>query len=238
MKEKCTAIILAAGQGKRMGSQVAKQYMLLNGYPVLYYSLKAFQESFVDAIVLVTSAKEIDYCREEIVDRYGFDKVTAVIAGGRERYHSVYNGLLAASAETGYIFIHDSARPCLSEDILERALQTVKKYHSAVVSMPVKDTIKFADENGFVTSTPKRSSLYLMQTPQVFDFLPIKNAYERLLALEKEGFPPDLEVTDDAMVMEKFGEFPVRLCEGSYRNIKLTTPEDLRILEEYLREGV
>ena len=233
---KCTAIVLAAGQGKRMGARTAKQYMELNGYPVLYYSLKAFQESFVDEIVLVTAASEIEYCQREIVGRYEFGKVGAIVSGGKERYHSVYQGLIAASSDTNYVFIHDSARPCLAQDILKRAFETVQKYHVAIVSMPVKDTIKIADEDGFVVSTPKRSSLYLMQTPQVFDFQPIKKAYEKLLAREEEALASGLEITDDAMVMEEFGDYPIRLCEGSYRNIKLTTPEDLRVVSEYLKE--
>ena len=233
---KCTAIVLAAGSGKRMSSDIAKQYMDLNGYPVIYYSLKAFEESFVDEIVLVTAASEIKYCQEEIVKRYCFNKITSVIAGGKERYHSVYNGLCAVSTDTDYVFIHDSARPGLTQDILERALATVKAYHVAIASMPVKDTIKIADEDGFVVSTPKRSSLYLMQTPQVFELVSIKRAYEKLISEEEKVLESGLEITDDAMVMEEFGEHPVRLCEGSYRNIKITTPEDLLIAEEYLRK--
>lgn len=232
-RKKCTAIILAAGRGTRMGGDVPKQYLMLKGKPVLYYSLKVFQDSFIDKIILVASEKEVEYCREKVVGHFGFGKVAAVTAGGNERYHSVWEGLKAAG-ECDYIFIHDGARPFVTEDILERAYANVSKYHACVVGMPVKDTIKIADENGFCASTPSRDSVWAVQTPQVFSYPLIKDAYGTLMKKERECLGRGLRITDDAMVVETFTDRKVKLVEGSYRNIKLTTPEDLKVAESLL----
>lgn len=227
---KTVAVVLAAGRGSRMKSEVHKQYLLLNGYPLLYYSLKAFQDSFIDEIILVTGADEIAYCQQEIVEKYGFTKVTKVVAGGRERYHSVYCGLQAIG-EGEHVFIHDGARPFVTHAILERAYETVKKEHACVVGMPVKDTIKLADEDGYAADTPKRDLLWMVQTPQVFDLALIRTAYARFLADEQEILAKGIRITDDAMVAEAFSDVKVKLVEGSYQNIKITTPEDIRIAE-------
>lgn len=221
-KEKCTAIVLAAGQGKRMGTEVQKQYLELQGKPVLYYSLSAFERSeFIDDIVLVVGAKEKDYCRQEIISKYGFQKVRNIVEGGKERYHSVWNGL--QEAEEGYVFIHDGARPFVSDAILERAYRGVMEYKACVVGMPVKDTIKMVDSEGVVSSTPERSSLWMVQTPQVFETALVKQAYEKLMEQDY------IQVTDDAMVVEQMLGNKIKLIEGSYENIKITTPEDLMI---------
>ena len=197
-KEYCTAIVLAGGSGKRMGSEVHKQYLLMGGKPVLYYSLKAFQESdYIDEIILVAGAGEEEYCRERILNPYGITKVSRITAGGAERYHSVWNGLQAAEHE-GYVFIHDGARP-------------------------------FVDEDGFVKETPDRNTLWMIQTPQVFEMSLVKEAYSRLMQKEERG------VTDDAMVVERMMDAPVKLFPGSYENIKITTPGDLEIGEGILK---
>ncbi len=232
-KKRCAAVVLAGGSGKRMHADTAKQYLLLSGKPMLYYSLKAFEDSFIDEIVLVTGKGEIPYCREEIVGRYGLSKVTTLTEGGNERYHSVAAGLCAI-ADCDYVFIHDGARPFVTTEILARAYETVKRYGTAIAAMPAKDTIKIADEEGFVKETPNRNSVWMIQTPQVFSFSSIKRAYEALLAKEKEFMEKGIQITDDAMVMETFGDCPVKLVEGSYRNIKITTPEDLSIAETFL----
>lgn len=228
MREKCTAILLAAGQGRRMHSSVQKQYMLLRDKPVIYYSLKTFQDSFIDEIILVTGSGEEAYCKSEIVDRYNFSKVKKIVAGGRERYHSVANGLKMAD-EGGYVFIHDGARPLLTEEILMRAYDAVKEYRACVVGMPVKDTIKIADEDGFAKLTPNRESVWQIQTPQVFDTALAKEAYGRLIEKEEEIKAGGIQITDDAMVVETLMQHPVKLVMGSYENIKITTPEDLKI---------
>ena len=223
-KKICTAIVLAAGQGKRMGTAVQKQYLEIKGHPVLYYSLQAFQQStLIDEIVLVVGEGQREYCEKEIVEKYNFTKVKHIVQGGRERYHSVWNGL--QKVQEGYVFIHDGARPFLTETILEKAYEEVCSYPACVVGMPVKDTIKMADNEGFAVETPNRSLLWQIQTPQVFDVALIRKAYALLME------QTDICVTDDAMVVEQMLDMKVRLVQGSYENIKITTPEDLDIAE-------
>jgi len=224
---KTTAIVLAAGSGKRMNSKVHKQYLLLKGKPVLYYSLKAFEDSRVEDIILVVGVGEIEFCRKEIVERYGFEKVCAIVEGGKERYHSVYEGLKAAG-RTDYVLIHDGARPFVTREIIERTMATVCECKACVVGMPVKDTIKIVDEGGFAKETPNRSNVWQVQTPQAFSYSLIFDAYAKLLAKE------DATITDDAMVIERMTDYKVKLIEGSYQNIKITTPEDLAVAEAYL----
>ena len=236
MKRKyCSAVVLAAGSGKRMNSDMKKQYMLINDKPVLYYSLKAFQESFVDEIILVVSPDDISYCREEIVRKYGFTKVSKIVTGGKERYHSVAEGLKNVSPE-GFVFIHDGARPMLTEEILERALACVEKYNACVVGMPVKDTVKIADVDKNIAQTPKRSLVWTVQTPQVFEYKLIYEAYEELLLKEDILLSQGISITDDAMVVEELTGKKVKLVEGSYENIKITTPEDIPLAECFLKE--
>lgn len=228
-KTYCTAIVLAGGSGKRMGSSVHKQYLLLGGKPVLHYSLKAFQDSkYIDEIILVTGAGEEEYCRKHILEPGGIDKVSRIVSGGAERYHSVWNGIRAAGDE-GYVYIHDGARPFVDRGIIERAYKCVSRYRACAAGMPVKDTIKIVDEKGFVQSTPDRNTLWLIQTPQVFEMKLIREAYDRLMQEE------DSRITDDAMVVEQKLGFPVKLFPGAYENIKITTPEDLEIGEGFLR---
>lgn len=232
-QKKTAAIILAAGQGKRMHSAVAKQFLLLNEKPLIYYSLKAFEESGVDVMILVTGQEEISYCQEEIVEKYGFGKVAKIVAGGKERYHSVYAGLSALSGilpEDGFVLIHDGARPMLTQEIIARTRAAACEYGACVAAMPVKDTIKVADEKGFAAATPDRSTLWQIQTPQAFTYGLIRQAYEKLLSDERfqQG------ITDDAMVVEAMTSEKVKLVEGSYENIKVTTPEDMRIAECFL----
>ncbi len=233
-KVRTAAIVLAAGSGKRMGGEVKKQFMSLAGKPVIFYSLKAFQESFVDEIFLVAAPEDVAYCKKEIVEKYDFDKVRRIVEGGRERYHSVAYGL-EAILECDYVFIHDGARPMVRADILERAFACVKKYDACVAGMPVKDTIKIADEDGNIAATPRRDLVWMVQTPQVFAFRLIKEAYEKLLCREKELAENGIAVTDDAMVVETLTGHPVKLIEGSYENIKITTPEDVQIAENFIR---
>ncbi len=231
--KQCVAIVLAAGRGTRMNSDIPKQYLPVKGKPVLYYALKAFQESFIDRIVLVTSLEDVEYCKKNMVEHFGFRKVSDVVAGGKERYHSVWKGLQAAG-ECDYIFIHDGARPFVTEEILKRAYDSVSEHDACVVGMPVKDTIKIADENGFADSTPKRDHVWMIQTPQVFTGSLIYDAYKTLIEKEKEILRRGIRITDDAMVVETFTDRKVKLVEGSYENIKITTPEDLQVAESFL----
>lgn len=228
-KEYNVAIVLSAGRGSRMKSEIQKQYLDMDGKPVIYYSLKQFEEfPDIDEVVLVTGETEIAYCREQIVEKYGLKKVKKIVAGGKERYHSVYHGLRTVE-NCNYVFIHDGARPFLDQTILERVLAAVRQYRACVVGMPVKDTIKIADKDQFAVQTPDRSSLWMVQTPQVFEYDLIRDAYTRLMEAEITG------VTDDAMVLEKMWGMQVKLVEGSYQNIKITTPEDLLVAEAFLK---
>lgn len=224
MKDKIVAIVLAGGKGKRMNSSIQKQYLELNGYPVLYYSLKEIEESQIDEIILAIEKQEVEYVKKEIIEKYGFKKIKTIVEGGKERYESVYNGLQAIHTE-GYVLIHDGARPLITQEIIERAIEHVKKYEACVVGMPVKDTIKIVDDRQYVKETPERQYLWLVQTPQIFKISKIKKAYDKMWEIG------DNTITDDAMVMEKYGEIPVKLIEGDYQNMKLTTPEDFVIVE-------
>ena len=237
MKEKkFAAIVLSAGIGSRMQSDVPKQYMELNGYPVIYYSLKAFQDSEVSSIILVTGKNDVEYCRTEIVEKYHLDKVHKVIPGGTERYNSVYEGLKAIS-EADYVLIHDGARPMLNQEILRRSMDAAAEYGACVVGMPVKDTIKVSDENGFCKETPPRNSLWMIQTPQTFSYQVVKGAYEHVLeAIENGEEVP--QITDDAMMVEYATDTKVKLVQGDYRNIKITTPEDLSVASTYLKNKI
>lgn len=227
-RKRCTAIVLAAGKGTRMGTKVHKQYLELCGRPVLYYALKAFEQSqVIDDIILVTGKDEVEYCKEKIVDKYNLSKVRHIVPGGKERYNSVYNGLKLI--ENGYVFIHDGARPFIDEDSIKRAYDTVQHEDACIVAMPVKDTIKISDSQGFVESTPDRSTVWMVQTPQVFSAELIKEAYDRIMKTDCKG------VTDDAMVVEKTMNHKVKFVEGSYMNIKITTPEDLEIGEVFIK---
>lgn len=227
-KQKYAAIVLTAGSGKRMNSKVHKQYLIIQDRPVLYYSLKAFEDSAVDEIVLVVGKGEEKFCRKEIVDKYGISKVKAIVEGGKERYHSVFEGLKQTS-DADYVLIHDGARPFVNQDIIRRCMQEVQKYQACVVGMPVKDTIKIADEGGYAKQTPDRKNVWMIQTPQTFSYALIYEAYEEMLKTE------DTAITDDAMVLERIKGKKSKLIEGSYRNIKITTPEDLLIANVYLQ---
>lgn len=240
-----TAIVLAAGRGSRMNSRIRKQYMQIGGKPVLYYALRAFEDSFVDEVILVTAEEEIAFCKEEIVKKYAFQKVTKVVAGGVERYHSVYRGLCAARAE-GCVLIHDGARPFLSEEILTRARECLRSHAACAAAVPSKDTVKIVDSDGYVIETPDRSCVWNMQTPQCFTYELAMGAYQKLMESMDDAScglkgnagafcTRPVNVTDDAMVIEHFSSERVKLFEGAYDNIKITTPEDMVLAEAYLK---
>lgn len=226
---KCTAIIVAAGRGKRMGTQVEKQFLEIGGKPILYYSMACFQKSeVIDEIILVTAQDRIQFCKKEIVDPYGMNKAVKIIPGGRERKDSVGEGLKQCG-ETDYVFIHDGARPFITREILQRAMEAVAEYGACAVGMPVKDTVKLLDRDGFVRDTPERARTWLVQTPQCFSYGLICEAY-RSLSKEQAA-----AVTDDAMAVELSGLAKVKMVRGEYMNIKITTPEDLAVAESLLR---
>lgn len=230
--KKYAAIVLSAGSGSRMKSDIPKQYLPLIEKPVIYYSLMAFQNSPVDEIILVSGANDIEYCRKEIVERYGLSKVTRIVAGGKERYDSVYEGLCATDAE--YVLIHDGARPVLTSHLIDRMIQGVETTGACIAAMPVKDTIKLSDEHKQVASTPDRKHLWMVQTPQCFARTLLEESYEILKCKQKAGEKvPD--ITDDAMIVEYATGKKITLVEGAYTNLKITTPEDLAVAEIFLK---
>lgn len=230
-KKKCTAVILAAGSGSRMKSRTAKQFMLLRDKPLIYYALYVMETSdIIDDCILVTAEQDILRMRQEVVEKYQFHKVKNIIAGGEERYASVANAmrLIARRGEKeGYVFIHDGARPFLTREILERTYKAVQEFQACVAAVPSKDTVKIADEQNFALETPERRLVWNIQTPQVFDTRLIVDAYARLEQKLPELKGENVPVTDDASVVELFTDCRVKLVEGSYGNIKITTPEDL-----------
>lgn len=176
--KRTAAVVLAAGSGKRMGTAVHKQYLLIKDRPVIYYTLQAFEDSEVDEVILVTGADEVDYCRKEIVEAYRFKKVRDVVAGGKERYDSVYEGLKALSG-CDYVLIHDGARPLISRTLINANINCVQETKACITAVPAKDTIKVADDNGYVADTPDRSRLWQIQTPQSFSYALVLEAYRK-----------------------------------------------------------
>jgi 2-C-methyl-D-erythritol 4-phosphate cytidylyltransferase len=216
---KYAGIILAAGSGSRMHSDIPKQYIEIDGKPLIYYTLETFERSVVDEIVLVVRPGDEEYARREIVDRYGFTKVSSIVCGGETRTDSVLNGIKATEAE--YVLIHDGARCLVSTDLIERMAAKVVET-SCIAAVPSKDTIKIVKE-GVVCDTPNRENLYIVQTPQAFNRSNLLNAYLKLDELSDEK---RRTLTDDSMIMENAGK-PVQIVAGEYSNIKVTTPEDL-----------
>lgn len=238
--DKLVVILLAAGTGKRMNSNVAKQYMLLKDKPVLWYALQAFSVSaLVSEIVLVVGKGEQEFIKKEFLEKYNFSKVTIITEGGTERYFSVWNGLKAAKEqgvlnENAYVAIHDGARPFVTEDIICNTLEAAIRYKACVAAVPVKDTIKIADEWGYVSETPRRDLVWTVQTPQVFESGLIYEAYRELIERLEELKQNGIEITDDAMVVETITGNKVKLVKASYENIKITTPEDMQIAESFM----
>lgn len=211
------AVIAAAGKGTRMHTEESKQYLLLNGKPILAHTLEVFERADeVSAVVVVAGTDDIDRCRGYI-EEYGLAKIQAVVAGGKERQLSVYEGL--KRLDTEWVVVHDGVRPFVTVQDIVQCWWTAMVYGSAVTAVPVKDTIKIADESGMVRNTPERKSLWTIQTPQAFRRVDLMAAHERAM---QEGYFG----TDDAALAERSG-MPVKIVEGNYDNIKITTPEDL-----------
>lgn len=217
---KVAAIIVAAGKGTRMNSDCPKQFIKVNGHPILYYTIKVFEKSNVDEIIIVTSKEYMDYVNCEIVDKYGFKKVSKVIEGGKERYESVYCGLKSMQ-NVGYVLVHDAARPFITADKINEVIEATYSFRAVVLGVKSKDTVKIVSEDGYVKATPDRNTVWNVQTPQAFEYKLLKSAYDKVIEL---GYS---NATDDAMIIEYATEQPVKMLEGSYRNIKITTPEDL-----------
>jgi 2-C-methyl-D-erythritol 4-phosphate cytidylyltransferase len=259
-----TAILLAAGRGTRMGSGIRKQFMEFAGRPVLSWSLNVLALSpIVTEIVLVIPAggganksaeEEQEHIRRLFIDplpEAAAAKVRALVPGGAERYNSVYNGLEAIQWPCDYVFIHDGARPLITEEMLEKLFRAVQEYKAVVAASPSKDTVKITDDSGFVQSTPDRSHVWNIQTPQCFEYELVKSSYEKIIGAASDTAPAAAfadfagaghqnsqtprKITDDAMVVEYASDTKVRPVDTGYQNIKITTPEDLLVAEVFLR---
>lgn len=217
------AVVVAAGKGTRMGSGIKKQFIHIEDKPVLYYTLKVFSECpLIDEVILVLSNEDVEYCKKNIIDKYGIEKIGAIVEGGTERQESVYRGLLETQ-NCEIVLIHDGARPFVTNRIIEDGIKYARIYGASACGVMPKDTIKIKNSEGFSVSTPERSTLISVQTPQCFRYKTILNCHQRLNN-EK------IVVTDDTMVVEKYGH-KVFLYEGDYSNIKITTQDDLIVAE-------
>lgn len=221
-----TAVVAAAGRGTRLGFR--KQFLDLAGRPVAAWCLDALAASpLVQRVVIACEPDEIDEC-ERVARASCREKLHAVVAGGQRRQDSVFACLRAAGSGVDFILVQDGARPFLTGDLIERALEAARVTGASVVAVPVKDTIKQAGPGGLVTRTLPREQLWAAQTPQAFAFDVLYKAYE---AAETEGFVG----TDDAMLVEWAGAAQVSIVEGSYENVKITTPDDLVVAQEIAR---
>ena len=219
------AIIPAAGFGVRMKANIPKQFLKLDGKPILSITLEKFNSCpLVDGIILAVPADDIDFCTKEIVVKYNLNKVIKIVAGGKRRQDSVRSGIKAIEGECDHVLIHDGVRPFVAIETINRSIEAIKNERAVITAIPAKDTVKEVDEKGYVAKTHDRRLLWLIQTPQVFRYDDIRNAHQKA---ETEGWD---EMTDDAMLMEKLG-IPVKVVEGSEDNIKVTTPHDLEYAE-------
>lgn len=225
---KAAAIVPAAGSGTRMGMKTKKQFLALDGTPLLGYALKTMEACpAVQDIVIVASPGEEDYCRTAVVEKLGLNKVAAIVPGGKERQDSVYNGLLALSPEFDIVVVHDGVRPLFSLDILNLVISAAETYGAATCAVPAKDTVKLAGEDNFVTRTLPRDRTWLVQTPQAF-------RYELIVEAHRRARSDNLLATDDTALVESIGG-RIKIVMGSYDNIKITTPEDLNVALAIIR---
>ena len=226
---KTGVIIVAAGKGKRMGKGYNKQYIPLSGKPIVAHTIEVFENmELIDEIVLVVGGGETDLAKKDIIYKYNFKKVVKIVEGGTERQDSVYNGLRAVNINCDIVLVHDGARPFITDSIIEKSIKTAKDAGACAVAVRVKDTIKIVNKNMEVDHTPNRDTLWAVQTPQTFRYGLLLEAYEELQT-------DAVKVTDDAMLIEKSGH-TVKIIEGSYENIKITTPEDLILGEGILKK--
>jgi len=222
------AIIPAAGSGIRMESKRAKQFLSLDGKPILALTLEPFQESTVDAIILVVPLDDLEYCKKEIVERFGFTKVKKIVPGGKWRQDSVRFGLEATEGKYDLVLIHDGVRPLIEKRLIERVIKEAMVNRAVITALPAKETVKEVNDLRDVVKTYDRKRVWMVQTPQAFRYQDILNAHHKAL---KQGWE---EATDDALLVEKSG-ITVKVVEGSEKNIKVTTPDDLELARLLLR---
>ena len=220
-------VIVAAGTGSRMKMGINKQFIKLEGKEIIAYTIEKFyNNSNIEGIVVVVKEDESEFFKKEILDKYNFKNIK-IAYGGKERQDSVYNGLKLLDKKCDVVLIHDGARPFVSDKIIYNCIEEVKEHKAIVVGVPVKDTIKIIDNDKNIVDTPNRSVLWAVQTPQTFDYNILIDAY-------KDAFKSGFYGTDDAMLVERIG-YKVKMVEGSYNNIKITTQEDLSVGSQILK---
>lgn len=221
-----TAIVLAAGKGKRMNEEINKQFLMLLDKPIIVHTLQAFHScDKIDEIILVTAPDEIEYFKSEILCRYNLGKVKKLVGGGAERQQSAYNGIMAVSQDSDIVLLHDGARPFVTHQIIIDCINGAKQFGAASAGMPCKDTIKLVNEQNLVQSTPPRQMLWITQTPQCFK-------KELIIEAHKAAIEKRIIATDDAGLVELLGS-NVLMVRAAYENIKITTPEDLPLAEAF-----
>lgn len=219
-------VIVAAGTGSRMNMGINKQFIKLEGKEIIAYTIEKFyNNSNIEDIVVVVKEDESEFFKKEILDKYNFKNIK-IAYGGKERQDSVYNGLKLLDKKCHVVLIHDGARPFVSDKIIDNCIEEAKNHKAVVVGVPVKDTIKVIDKDKYIVDTPNRSVLWAVQTPQTFDYNILIDSY-------KDAFKNGFYGTDDAMLVERIG-YKVKMVEGSYNNIKITTQEDLNIGSQIL----
>lgn len=225
---KSDAIIVSAGKGQRLRAGMKKQFLSLGGKPILSHTLVPFERCpLIRSILVVVGEEDLEYCLREVIEPYHYQKVLKIIPGGKRRQDSVKKGVEALPEDTEIIVVHDGVRPFVTPEMIEASIQEATHSGAAVVAVPVKDTIKMANSDGFVLQTLERSSLWQVQTPQAFQATLLRKAYSNS-SLE------EISVPDDATLVERLG-IKVRLLPGSYSNIKITTQEDLMLAQLILQ---
>jgi 2-C-methyl-D-erythritol 4-phosphate cytidylyltransferase len=223
-----SVIIAAAGMSNRMGSKINKQFILIDNKPILAHTIEKFEScKYIDEIIVVSKDTEVEYCRKEIVRKYGYKKVSNIVKGGKERQDSIYNGIMALNERTDIVLTHDGARPFVRLESIIKGIKGTLEYGACVIGVPLKDTIKVVDTTDEVHHTPNRALLWAAQTPQCFRIELLKEGYEYAIS---EG----IVGTDDSSLVEKKG-YRIKMLMGSYDNIKITTPEDLIIAESFAK---
>jgi 2-C-methyl-D-erythritol 4-phosphate cytidylyltransferase len=224
-----TALIVAAGQGRRMGGNRRKQYMELAGRPIVVHSLETFASvACIDGIIVTVPADEIDFCRNHILPLVKSSKEMILVAGGERRQDSVYNGLQAIGSAEGIVLIHDGARPLVSPALIKACIDGARQWRACVPGLVPVDTLKRIDAHDVIAETIPRESLRMIQTPQAFEVGLIRKAHEQARLSGRQA-------TDDASLVEYCGE-PVHVIPGETTNLKITTADDLIRAEAYLKE--
>jgi len=228
---KVVALIAAAGIGKRMNTKISKPFIPIFGRPILAYTIEKFEQcTFIEKIFLIVNQEEKDLCLKEVILKYNFSKVQNLIAGGETRQDSVYNGLKNLDADTDIVVIHDGARPLIEKSIIKESIEVAKEFSAAIVVIPLIDTVKRSNKDFFINETLNRQEIWRAQTPQTFK-------YDVILSSYHQAYKDKFYSTDDAAIVEKYGH-KVKMVIGSEENIKITTPFDIIIAENFLKRGI